>query len=147
MRNTTELPIIALVLAAVLTIGVLISAAGEPGTLKVLELGAVAWAVGLAVFGVQGLISVFLEGRELQLGRVHPRLTGPLSLAVAVLSLVLFGIAIFLTVGLTSDWGVKALGALAGAGCLVLALLLVSYKEAFVGDEATLDDRDDGIPW
>jgi hypothetical protein len=147
MRNTANLPVLGIVLAVILTVGVLISAVGEPGTLKVLELAAVAWAVGLATYGIQGLISVLLEGHELRPGRVLPRLSDPLTLAIALLSLVLFGIAIFLAVGLTSEWGVKALGALAGAGCLVLALLLVSYKEAFVGEEATLDDRDDGIPW
>jgi hypothetical protein len=26
-------------------------------------------------------------------------------------------------------------------------LLLVFYKEAFIGDEATFDDRQDGVPW
>lgn len=42
---------------------------------------------------------------------------------------------------------VSLVGLTAGAGCLVLALLLVAYKEAFVGHEARLDPRKDGIPW
>jgi hypothetical protein len=147
MRNTPSLPIAALFLALVLAVIVLVSAAGEGDTLTELELGGIAWAVGLAVFGVQGLISILLEGRELRVGRLLPRLTDPLSAAIAVLSLVLFGIAILLAVALRADWDVEILGLLAGGGCLVLATLLVFYKEAFVGDEATLDSRDDGIPW
>ena len=39
------------------------------------------------------------------------------------------------------------LGIAAGAGCMSLAVLLIFYKEAFLGDEARFDDREDGIPW
>ena len=38
-------------------------------------------------------------------------------------------------------------GVAAGAGCVFLATLLVCYKEAFLGDEARFDDREDGVPW
>jgi hypothetical protein len=38
-------------------------------------------------------------------------------------------------------------GTAAGAGCLDLGLLLLLYKEAFVGHEAHLEPRQDGIPW
>jgi hypothetical protein len=124
-----------------------VSTGGDSSSLTELELAGVAWAIGLAVYGVQGLISVLLEGHELHPGRALPRITGLLSTGIILLSLALFGIAILLAIGLTSDWHLDVLGLLAGAGCLVLAMLLVFYKEAYVGDEATLDNRDDGVPW
>jgi hypothetical protein len=141
------LPIVALVLAVVLAIAVIIHTGGDSDKLTELDLAGVAWSVGLAVYGAQGLISVMLEGHELRPGRVVPHLTGPLTTGIGLLSLALFGIAILLAIGLTSDWDVDVIGLLAGAGCIVLASLLVCYKEAYVGDEATLDNRDDGIPW
>src|SRR4051812_6151204 len=147
MRNTPSLPIAAIILAIVLAIAVIVSTGGDSGSLTELELAGVAWAIGLSVFGAQGLISVWVEGRELRPGRIPARITGLLSSGIILLSLALFGIAVLLAIGLTSDWHLEALGLLAGAGCVVLAVLLVFYKEAYVGDEATLDNRDDGVPW
>ena len=146
MRNSPALPLIAIVAAFVLA--VVVAVVHDPGSpLNELQLGGVAWSVGLAIFGLQGLISVLVEGTELRPGRVRPRLTDLLSSTIVVFSLVLLGIAVTLAVGLRADWRSPTLGILAGAGCLDLAFLLVCYKEAFVGDEATLDERDDGVPW
>jgi hypothetical protein len=147
MRNTLNLPVISLLIAVGLAILVLVLRADEGGPLSELELGAIAWSIGLGVYGLQGLISVVVEGRELRPGRTFPRLTGPLSILIAVGSLALIGIAAALAVGLVDDWRSEALGSVAGAGCLVLALLIIFYKEAFVGDEASFDSRDDGVPW
>jgi hypothetical protein len=55
--------------------------------------------------------------------------------------------AILLGYGIVDDWEPMAIGALAGVGCLVLAMLLIFYKEAFVGDESRFDAREDGVPW
>lgn len=118
-----------------------------PIALTELEIGLTAIAFTLAIFGIQGLISVLLEGRRLLPGRVRPRLTNPLSVAIVVFALLLFGIAIFLGIGIVRGWGPLALGTLAGLGCLDLALLLIFYKEAFIGDEACFDERNDGVPW
>ena len=112
-----------------------------------LEIGLVAWSLALAIFGVQGLLSVVLEGRELRPGRIQPRLTGPLSVAIAVFALALLAISVLLGVAILGGWPATGVGTMAGAGCLILGLLLVLYKEAFVGDEVALDERDDGIPW
>jgi hypothetical protein len=117
------------------------------GPLTELELGGIAWSIGLAIFGLQGLLSVLVEGQELHPGRVRPRLTEPLSVAIVVFALALCGTAVALAWGLTGDWSPEALGWLAGAGCLILAVILIFYKEAFVGDEACFDERDDGVPW
>lgn len=146
MRNSPTLPLLAILLALVLGLHAAFTAGG-PGPLTVLQLGEIAVALSLAIFGAQGLISVAVEGRELRPGRSPARLTDPLSVGIVLLSLLLFGIAVFLGYGITRDWRIEIIGSLAGVGCIVLAILLVFYKEAFVGDEATFDNRDDGVPW
>jgi len=151
MDNSPRLPAVSIVLAIVLAVLAAIAYANRdpdgPFSLSEVEIGLVAAAFSLAVFGAQGLISVLVEGRRLHLGIVRPRLTDPLSIAIVVFSLLLFALAVALGVGLVRDWDPEMLGILAGAGCIVLAALLVFYKEAFVGDEARFDERDDGIPW
>lgn len=118
-----------------------------PQALTELEIGFVALAFTLVIFGVQGLISVLLEGRELHVGRVRPRLTNFLSVAIVVFSLALFSLSVALGIGIIRDWSPRAIGTLAGLGAIDLAILLIFYKEAFVGDEACFDERDDGVPW
>lgn len=151
MVNSPRLPMVALLLAAGL--GLLAAASflrrevGEVAFLTEAEIGMVAIGFTAAIFGIQGLISVLLEGRTLTPGIVRPRLTDPLSVAIVIGSILLLGIAIALAYGIISDWGPIVLGALAGAGALILSGLLVFYKEAFVGDEACFDRRDDGVPW
>lgn len=145
MRNSPVLPTLCLIVSVALAI--LVALTHDPGPLTELELGGIAWSIGLAVFGLQGLISVAIEGQELHPGRVPPRLTNPLSLAITLLSLALLVIAGLLAYGVTSDWNADALGAFAGIGCIVIALIAVFYKEAVVGDEASFDERDDGVPW
>ena len=34
-----------------------------------------------------------------------------------------------------------------GTDAFLLAAMLVAYKEAFLGEEARFDRRDDGVPW
>lgn len=150
MRNTPTVPIVALVVAAVLAVVTVIrylSLDREADVLTEGQIGLAAWAFALAIYGVQGLISVMLEGRELHIGRVRPRLTNPLSLAIVVFALILLADAVLLGYGIIDDWEPMAIGTLAGVGCLVLALLLIFYKEAFVGDETRFDEREDGVPW
>jgi hypothetical protein len=148
VTNSPRLPIVSLVLAAILAIaaGLMMNPA-EPLPLSELQLGAIGGAVTLAVFGIQGLISVLLEGRELRPGMTPPQLTNPLSAAIVIVSLLLVGDAVLLGYGIVIGWGTAALGVAAGVGCVFLAALLVCYKEAFLGDEARFDDREDGVPW
>lgn len=115
--------------------------------LNELEIMFVIAAFALVIFGLQGLISVLLEGRRLHPGIVRPRLTDPLSLAIVGFSLLLLALSIALGYGLIQDWDPEIIGIFAGGGCIVLAALLIFYKEAFVGDEACFDERDDGVPW
>ncbi len=147
MRNSPTLPVAALFLALVLGVHTAYSAGQRDGPLTELQLGEISVALTLVIFGLQGLISVVVEGQELRPGRTPERLTGPLSIAIVLLSLALFGIALALAFGIAADWSLERIGALAGIGCIALSLLLVFYKEAFIGDEASFDNRQDGIPW
>lgn len=153
MDNSPKLPYVSIVVAVFAGIIVAISYFQRGGnddvvfSLNELEIGLVALAVTLLIFSVEGLISVVSEGRMLHPGRVPPRLTNLLSLGIVIASLVLFADAVVLAFGLVQNWDVWVIGWLAGGGCLLLALLLVFYKEAFVGDEARFDQRNDGVPW
>lgn len=145
MRNSPGLPITCLIAAVIL--GIIVAASRDGGPLTELQLGGIAWVIGLVIFGVQGLISVAVEGQELHEGRTLPRLTSPLTFGVVVLALALLAVASLLSYGVANDWGVGALGGLAGAGCILIALIAIFYKEGFIGDEACFDDREDGVPW
>jgi hypothetical protein len=148
VTNSPRLPFVALILAGLLAIAAAVTTdPGAPLPLSELQLGAVGGALTLAVFGIQGLISVLLEGRQLRPGTAPPHLTNPLSAAIVIVSILLFGDALLLGYGIVIGWGTAALGIAAGAGCVFLATLLVCYKEAFLGDEARFDDREDGVPW
>lgn len=148
MRNSPRLPVLSLYLAGVLAILLIVTTrAGGRIPLSEIEIGLVAGAVTLAIYGLQGVISIMVEGVELVPGRRGPVLTGPLSVSIVVFSIALFGIAITLAWGISDDWSERTIGVLAGVGSLILALLLMLYKEAFLGDEARFDDRNDGVPW
>jgi len=148
VTNSPRLPVIALVLAILLAITAAAAIdPDQPLPLSELQLGAVGGAVTLAIFGIQGLISVLLEGRELRPGMAPPHLTNPLSAAIVIVSILLFGDALLLGYGIVMGWGTAELGIAAGVGCICLATLFVCYKEAFLGDEARFDDREDGVPW
>lgn len=148
MRNSPKLPILSLYLAAAITVLLVITTRkGGRIPLTEIELGLVAGAVTLAVYGLQGLLSIAIEGVELVPGRRGPVLTEPLSVSIVLFSGLLFVVAVSLGWGISDDWEERTIGILAGVGSLILALLLMLYKEAFLGDEARFDDRDDGVPW
>lgn len=153
MDNSPKLPYASIVVAVLASIAAAISYFQRGGNAEAIfslnepEIGLVALAASLLIFSVEGLISVVSEGRILAPGRMPPRLTNLLTLAIIVASVILFADAVFLAIGLVQDWDVWIIGWLAGGGCLLLALLLVFYKEAFVGDESHFDERNDGVPW
>jgi len=147
VRNSPWLPGAALTVAVILAIVTTLLARNDPGPLTELQIGAVAAILGLGIFGIQGILSVVVEGEELHPGRSPARLTEGLSLAITLLCILLLIAAAVLVLGVASDWSTQILGLMAGAGSIAGALLLVFYKEAFIGDEALFDDRDDGIPW
>jgi len=71
----------------------------------------------------------------------------PLSIAIAALSVLLFILAGLTGLAIVSGQPTAVIGSAAGAGCLDLGLLLLFYKEAFIGHEAHLEPRQDGVPW
>ncbi|MDQ3656210.1 MAG: hypothetical protein M3457_14175 [Chloroflexota bacterium] len=147
MRNSPLLPSIALIAALVMGLDAGIQAGGSDGPPTELQLGEIAVALTLALFGIQGFLSIVVEGQELRPGRVPARLTTSFSVAIVVFSIGLFAIAVALAYGIAAEWSVRAIGILAGVGCIILSVLLVFYKEAFLGDEANFDNRRDGVPW
>jgi hypothetical protein len=150
MQNSPGIPLAALVVAiALATITVLSVFAGVGGgiALNELQLGATAWALGLGIYGVQGIVSIVVEGRQVFPGIINPRLNNPLSAVIAALSVLLFVLAGLTGFAIVSGQSTALIGTAAGAGCLDLGLLLLFYKEAFIGHEAHLDLRQDGVPW
>src|SRR5690349_25137971 len=96
MQNSPGIPLAALVVAlALATITMLSVIAGVGGgiALNELQLGATAWALALGVYGLQGIVSIVVEGRQVFPGLIKPRLNDPLSAAIPVLSVVLFVLA------------------------------------------------------
>jgi hypothetical protein len=150
VQNSPGIPlaafVVAIVLAGATIVSVMLGVGGNPA-LNELQIGAAAWAVTLAMFGAQGIVSIVLEGRQLFVGTIGPRLTNPLSAAIAACSILLLILAGLTGLAIVSGQPTAVVGTAAGAGCLDLGLLLLLYKEAFVGHEAHLEPRQDGLPW
>ena len=150
MQNSPGIPLASLVVASALVI--VAAASGTAGVdrdpaLTELQIGAIAWALALGIFGVQGLVSIIVEGQQLLPGNIKPRLNNPLSAVIAASSILLFMLAGLTGLAILSGQSTSVIGMAAGAGCLDLGLLLLFYKEAFIGHEAHLDVRQDGVPW
>jgi len=124
-----------------------VAGAGPDAVLNELQIGGTAWALTLGLFGVQGIVSIVLEGRQLVLGTIEPRLNNPLSAAIAAISVLLFMLAGLTGLAIVSGQSTTIVGLAAGVGCFALGLLLLLYKEGLIGHEAHLDPRRDGIPW
>jgi len=150
VQNSPGIPlaafVVAIVLAGATIVSVMAGVGGDPA-LNELQIGAAAWAVTLAMFGAQGIVSIMLEGRQLFVGTIGPRLTNPLSAAIAACSILLLILAGLTGLAIVAGQPTAVVGTAAGAGCLDLGLLLLLYKEAFVGHEAHLEPRQDGVPW
>lgn len=149
MQNSPGIPLAAFVVALVLAFATIVSLmTGITGpALNELQIGATAWALTLGIFGVQGIVSILLEGRQVFLGTTQPRLNDPLSVAIVAVSVLLFILAGLTGLAIVAGQPTAVIGAAAGAGCLDLGLLLLFYKEAFIGNEVHLDPRQDGVPW
>ena len=150
MQNSPGIPLASLAIAIALAIVTALSGMAEVGhdpALTELQIGATAWALALGIFGVQGLVSIIVEGRQVLPVYIKPRLNNPLSAVIAAASILLFMLAGLTGLAIVSGQSTAVIGTAAGAGCLDLGLLLLLYKEAFIGHEAHLDVRQDGVPW
>lgn len=148
MRNSPGLPVISIVIAFALgALAIFPYALDAPPAPTEIQIFYIAFALSFLIFGVQGLLSVLLEGQELHLGRVPPRLTGVLSVLITLFTFALVAVAIGTGYGIFAGWTTRTLGIFFGLGSIVLALQLIFYKEAFIGDESRFDNREDGTPW
>jgi hypothetical protein len=150
MQNSPGLPLIALVVALILgaiTVASIVAGIGANPALTELQLGATAWALALGIYGVQGMVSIVAEGRRLVPGTVEPRMTTTTSVAIAGLAALLVAVSALTGWATVSGQSTSVIGSAAAVGCLLLALLLLFYKEAFIGHEAHLEPRQDGTPW
>src|ERR1041384_2057046 len=138
MQNSPGIPLVALVVAAALAVITVLSViAGVGGVVawNELQIGATAWALALGLFGVQGFISIVVEGRQVAPGVIEPRMNNQIGAAVATLSVALFSLAGLTGLAIASNQSPTVIGIAAGSGCFTLGLLLLFYKEAFVGHE------------
>lgn len=111
------------------------------------QIALIVWGFVLALYGLQGLLSVWLEGAA-QPGEKSP---APEPLGAVAAIAILAGIEIFLAVRFVQSLQhqpepqrLAFYGALLFFG---LAAMLVLYRKYFIGDEVITQDRDDGVPW
>jgi len=119
-----------------------------PEHLEAYEIALIVWLAVLAVYGLQGLISVYLEGRELELEGGHQARAswGSLLLLLGLLAFQIFDAAEFVT-SFLGGASSQTLAVYAALGFFGLAAMLVVYRRAFISDEAIAQEREDDVPW
>jgi len=105
----------------------------------------------LAIYGIHGLVSVWLEGRELEPGR-RPARHSPWAFwaILACLSAVLAISVAFagaIADGLRAGPDTVREGFLMGSLLLLFALALALYKHHFLPDEVLVEEPDTDVPW
>jgi len=159
-RNDALIPFWALVIAVALgwaayldgsRVAVLSGGTG-PAALSVGQIGLATFSLVLAVYGMMGLVSVWLEGVELRPGRHTPEVgVGPVAAAILLAFLLAAASGLFvqdIRRSLQTDQ-IHALneGVIFGAMALLSALLIIVYKEYMVGEEAIAEDEHSEVPW
>jgi hypothetical protein len=119
-----------------------------PTHLDAYQIALIAWGFVLALYGVQGVLSVWLEGRELKLKGQGERPREPLWVLVVILALTALELllAVRFVLGLPTA-PARQLALDAGLLFMVLAVMLVLYRKYYVADEVMAQERDDGVPW
>lgn len=119
-----------------------------PEHLTAVEIGLVAWTFLLALFGAQGLITVFLEGAGVEPHEGQEREGSPWAVAILVglLALEIAFSALF-AVGLTSGALSEVLALDSGIVFLALTAMLIIYRRYFIKDEVIAQEREDDFPW
>lgn len=159
-RNDPLLPCLALVIALILgwaaywdghRMAVLL-VGRPPQALSVGQIGLVTFALVFVVYGMIGLLSVWLDGTDLQPGRHVPKprrgmLVMGMALALALSAasgLFVRDILNSLETGRVHPGGE---GATFGAMALLSALLLAFYKKYVVGEDVIAEDEHSEVPW
>lgn len=120
-----------------------------PDHLEAYQVALIAWGFVLLLYGLQGLISVWLEGQELRLGQKGERASESLWAVAAIL--LLLGLLAFFAVrfvnGLRVGTTPAALAFDASMLFFGLAAMLVLYRRFFIADEVIVQDRDEETLW
>lgn len=125
---------------------------GGPVPLSVVQIGLMAFSMLCLVYGSIGLVSVWLEGRELRPGMRRPR-AGRGILAAGLLGVALLVAAAGFFSGLiigdlkTGRSHPERDGLMAGVIFLLGAFLLVFYRRFFMDEVAEADDERSEVPW
>lgn len=112
------------------------------------EVALIIWSFLFGLLGLQGLVSLWLEGEVDEPGeRPAPPLgRGPLMVAV-LLTAAEVGLSVHLVRQLFGGDSPGAAGRTMALLALGLALLLMLYRRYAVDDVVIAQDRDDGVPW
>lgn len=159
-RNDALIPFWALVIALVLgwaayldgsRVAVL-SGGNAPAALSVGQIGLVTFSLVFAVYGMIGLVSVWLEGTELRPGRHTPEPGGGPLVAGTLLALLLAAASGMFVHDIrrslqTAEVHAASEGMIFGAMALLSALLIIVYKKYVVGEEAIAEDEHSEVPW
>jgi len=159
-RNDAVIPFWTLVIALVLGWAAyldgnritVLSGGNTPAALSVGQTGLVTFSLVFAVYGMIGLVSVWLEGVELRPGRHTPEVgVGPV-VAGMLLALLLAAASGLFVQDIrrslqTGQVHAGNEGMIFGAMALLSALLIVVSKEYMVGEEAIAEDEHSEVPW
>jgi len=159
-RNDAVMPLWALVIAAVLGWAAyqdgnrmtVLAGGHAPAALSVGQIGLVTFGLVFAIYGMMGLVSVWLEVVELRPGRYMPEVgVGPM-IAGMLLALFLAAASGLFVQDIRQSLQteqIRALneGVIFGAMSLLTGLLIIVYKEYMVGEEAIAEDEHSEVPW
>jgi hypothetical protein len=123
--------------------------------LTVGNIGLMAFAMVLFLYGFIGLMSNWLEGSELRLGKREPEPSSLPMVAGVVLSILLVILSGFFVRTLIfannpelGYYNATTLQAgVFGAMMLILALLIATYKKYFMPEEVLAEDEKGDFPW
>jgi hypothetical protein len=119
-----------------------------PAHLEAYEVWQIAWVFALALFGVQGLISVFLEGQELRPGMKEALSESNVALLLMALLLLAELFICFKFINdLAGAASVQTLAWETSAGFFLLAAMVIVYRRWFLPHEVLVQERRDHVPW
>jgi hypothetical protein len=116
--------------------------------LEAYQVAVLVWSFVFGILGLQGLISIYLEGDLVKVGNHAPaRLSwGVIVFAVAALLLNLWGAWEFVQ-QLLNQGTPQTLALLAALQAFILVLLLGIYRRYCIDNQVIDQDRNDGVPW
>ena len=112
------------------------------------EIAMIAWILLFAIVGIQGFLSMFIEGETETPGH-QKKARAPFLIVLVMLGI--FGIDIYLVVRFVQELygsaSAEILARIASLMAFSLALLFALYRRYFIDDVVISQERDDDIPW